>query len=78
MLQITTRVGETQIYSIHLFNFSFVSRMPSAFSVASVLKLLIFQRRETVAYIFSNSRRCRVCARLTGTSDAFLSAILSM
>jgi len=32
----------------------------------------------TTPYIFSNSRKRFVCARLTGTSDCRLSAIFSM
>ena len=34
--------------------------------------------RDKSAHIFSNSRRRLVCARLTGTSDCFLSFIFSM
>src|ERR1700687_6441706 len=48
----------------------------SVFSVPSVLKAFRIECART--YIFSNSRRCLVCARLTGTSDPCLSAILSM
>jgi hypothetical protein len=47
----------------------------SAFLCSLCVKGFSFRN---ASYIFSNSRRCLVCARLTGTSEPRLSFILSM